>query len=168
MSIQNRSKHRIVCVINITGNKFIWIMKCTKKVWKARQCVTKCAVEMYAIFLFPVGPCTLRPTDFRFEMRKPKSGNDPFSVFCFDNRKRKTKKRAVIWFCLMCLNMEIGNYNTVWKSSFSILRRFLCDPVLLIQNDLLARWLHEVLYSLGSSKNTWSTHTDQKIMNVSV
>ena len=35
----------------------------------------------------------VRPTDFRFEMRKPKSGNDPFSVFLFfmriENGKRK-------------------------------------------------------------------------------
>ena len=47
----------------------------------------------------------VRPTDFRFEMRKPnyhleigkqKTENEPFSVFCFDNRKRKTKKRPVI------------------------------------------------------------------------
>ena len=60
-----------------------------------------------------VGLCTLRPMDFRFEMRKTKSGNelfpdyhieigkqksenDPFSEFCFDNRKRKTVKRPVI------------------------------------------------------------------------
>ena len=52
-----------------------------------------------------VGLCTLRPMDFRFEMRKPiyhieigkqKSENDPFSEFCFDNRKRKTVKRPVI------------------------------------------------------------------------
>ena len=56
-----------------------------------------------------VGPCTLRPTDFRFEMRKTKCGNELFPDYHLKVGITKNEKWAVIWFYLMCLNMEIRN-----------------------------------------------------------